>query len=462
MEKQTRHRINVVLLGWILPFLFTTIVSGQENGQRRPDRSKRAVDSIRKKDSIERLTQTVFWRSDSSRRWDSAGRRWDSTGRRWDSTGRRWDSTGRRWDSAGRRSDSGRARGGLISSLFADSNSLTTSDYQLQVEKTFLSLNNIENNSQLGPAVKNTQDKLTESTGVLAVLKDNVLNNNTALNLKNLQVFKTLLQNIQKDLRGERKYLDSNENKMVRLRSDLRQLISDTVLRQLMRNDSLRADFGTQLRDLRRAFLRTTRQVRESMTAINLLQTQTSSNLINTNQLLEDIDNLEQSSARRIFSKENNYLWEADTTELTEQKRQSFEKVYEGEKKAMGYYFSDNGYKTILLLFLGLLYYLWVFRNIKYLRTHKGDHTLTGNEFEYLKYGVIASALVVIFAIAPMFDLHAPAAYIETMQFFLLCAVTYLMYKKWSGAIFRWWLGLALLFICFSLTSHTIEPGSLR
>lgn len=350
----------------------------------------------------------------------------------------------------------------MISSLFADSNILTTSDYQLQIEKTFLAVNNIENNSHLGPAVTNIQRELQENTSALAVLKDNVVNNNTALNLKNLQVFKTLLQNIQKELRNNRKLLDSNENKMIRLRSDLRQLITDTVLRQVMRTDSLRQEFGPQLRDLRRSFVGTTRQVRESLTAINFLQTQTSSNSIVTNQLLEAIANLEASSAKRIFSKEYNYLWEADTTVITEQTKRSVERVYEGEKKAISYYFMDNWYKTVLLLFMGFLFYLWANRNIRYLRSKKGDHQLSGNEFEYLKYGVIPSALVVVFCIAPVFDLYAPAAYIETMQFLLLCVVTYLMYRKWPGKIFTRWMGLGILFLCFSLTGHTIEPGFLQ
>jgi potassium efflux system protein len=454
-------------LAILLLIMFMSIsIFAQETPQKEPGRNNREADSLRKQDprrraggdqrrqpdSLSRKTDEVFWRSDSSRRRDSSFRRYDSSYRR-------YDSSNRRFDTSFRRSDSGRARGGMISSLFADSNTLTTSDYQLQIEKTFLALNNIENNSHLGPAITNIQNELGESTTVLAVLKDNVFNNNTALNLKSLQVFKTLLQNIQKDLRNNRKLLDSNENKMVKLRSDLRQLITDTVLRQVMRTDSLRTLFGSQLRDMRRSFVGTTRQVRESLTAINFLQTQTSSNSISTNQLLEAISNLETSSAKRIFSKEYNYLWEGDTTVLTEQKKQSVEKVYNGEKKAISYYFTDNGYKTFLLLFMGLLFYLWANRNIRYLRANKGDHQLSGNNFEYLKYGVIPSALVVIFCIAPVFDLHAPAAYIETMQFLLLCVVTYLMFKKWSGRIFARWMGLCILFLSFSLTGHTIEPG---
>ncbi|HTE24700.1 mechanosensitive ion channel domain-containing protein [Flavitalea sp.] len=462
MKKRYGQLVTLFLIMFLTGDLFA-----QETPERGSERNNRRVDSLkrqdpkrrspgdqnRQSDSVSRRDdQGIFWQSDSSRRRDSSYRRRDS------SSGR-FDSSYRRNDSSFRRSDSGRARGGMLNSLFADSNTLTTSDYQLQIEKTFLALNNIENNGHLGPAITNIQKDLTESTNVLAVLKDNVRNNNNALNLKNLQVFKTLLQNIQQDLRKDRKLLDSNENKMVRLRSDLRQLITDTILRQVMRNDTLRDSFGTQLRDLRRAFVSTTRQVRESLTAINFLQTQTSSNSISTNQLLENITNLEASSAKRIFSKEYNYLWEADTTVLTEQTKQSFEKVYEGEKKAMNYYFTDNGYKTFLLLFMGLLFCLWLNRNIRYLRAHKDDHHLTGNEFEYLKFGVIPSALVVVFSIAPVFDLHAPSTYIETMQFLLLCVVTYLMYKKWSGRVFTRWLGLGILFICFTLTGHAIEPG---
>jgi potassium-dependent mechanosensitive channel len=433
--------------GYVLLLMMIMCFATETYAQQKPTGKERKPG-----DTSRRTRDSTFWGGTPFGRGDSALRRGDSSLR-----GR--DSVWRGRDSSFRRGDSSRGRGGLISSLFADSNTLTTSDYQLQIEKTFLALNNIENNSHLGPAVSNLQKKLLESTKVLTVLKENITDNNKALNIKNLQVFRTLLQNIQKDLRTDRNFLDSNENKLTRLRSDLRSLITDTVLRQVMRNDTLRAQFGTQLRDLRRSFIGSTRQVRESLTSINLLQTQTSSNSINTNQLLEDIANLLASSARRIFSKEYSYLWEKDTTVLTQQTRDSFDRMYQGERKAIDYYFSDNGYKTVLLLIIGLVFFFWVNRNFKYLRLHREDHELTVDEFQYLRFGVAPAALVVIFSVAPVFDLHAPAAYIEAMQFFLLCVVTYLMYKKWSRKIFVSWLVLALLFLCFSFTGHIIEPG---
>jgi potassium-dependent mechanosensitive channel len=456
MQKFARRSSFWLFIIFVVHVQFLAAQEGNRS-QRDTNRQKGAPGNTRSRagagsDTASRSGTWFYQRGDSS------SRRGDSSSRNRDSSFRRGDSSYRRGDSSYRRGDSSRMRGGVMSSLFADSNTLTSSDYQLQIEKTFLSLQNIENNSHLGPAVANLTKGLRDGTSVLAVLKDNVVNNKTALNLKNLQVFKTLLGNIKDDLKDDRKFLDSNENKLLRLRSELRNLITDTILRQLTRNDSLRSEFGTQLRDLRRSFVQTTRQVRESLNTINLLQTQTSSNSISTNQLLEDISNLVASSAKRIFSKEYNYMWERDTTVLSEQARQSFTKVYEGERKAISYYFSDNGYKTILLLIIGLLFYLWVNRNMRYLKQHESDHKLEATDFEYLRISVLPSALIVIFAIAPIFDLHAPSAYIEAMQFMLLCVVTYMMYKRRKGKSFWIWVALAVLYLSFSLTSHTVEP----
>ncbi|HUP13182.1 MAG TPA: hypothetical protein VM187_13235, partial [Niastella sp.] len=74
-----------------------------------------------------------------------------------------------------------RGRANMLNSLFADSNKLTSSDYQLQIEKTYLILNNVRNKSDLGLPVKMIKQKLVDTDSMLAVLKDNVLNNSAAL-----------------------------------------------------------------------------------------------------------------------------------------------------------------------------------------------------------------------------------------------------------------------------------------
>ena len=263
-------------------------------------------------------------------------------------------------DSARQQSDSSRPRRGGMSSLFADSAKLTSSDYQLQIEKTYVILDNIENKSELGLAINEIKGKLADNDSVLAVLKDNVLNNSRALNLRNLQVFRTLLLNLQRDGKDNREILDSTEHKLDGLRNSMKTLIADTVLRQLLRDSVLRQQFSAPLKDMRENWRSSTRHLRESMATINLLQTKNSSNAITTAQLLEKVNTLLNTSAARIFGKEYNYLWEKDTSDLSESARSSFGKAYEGEKKALRYYFKDSGNKRFFLLLIGLLFFFWI------------------------------------------------------------------------------------------------------
>ena len=65
------------------------------------------------------------------------------------------DSIRQQPDSMQQKSDTARMRRGrLLAALFADSAKLTTNDYQLQIEKTYLILNNVVNKSELGLPVK--------------------------------------------------------------------------------------------------------------------------------------------------------------------------------------------------------------------------------------------------------------------------------------------------------------------
>lgn len=357
--------------------------------------------------------------------------------------------------------DSTRTRrgGGGMSAIFADSAVLTSSDYQLKIENTYVVLDNIDNKSELGIGIDLIVAKLADSDSVLSVLKDNVLNNSQVLNLRNLQVFRTLLQNIQTDLRAHRKLLDSSETKLNNLRNNLVTLRSDTVLRQLMRDSLLRIQFAPQLKDMREAWRSSTRHLRESLATINLLQTHTSANAITTSKLLDKVNNLLNTSATRIFGKEYNYLWEKDTLDVSAATRSSFYKAVRGERKALDYYFKDSGNKRLFLLLIGILFFIWIFRSIRALRRLNGMGAIREMEFEYLPSGYIVSSFVIMFSIAPLFDLHAPSAYIESMQFLLLIILTIICWKKWPRRLFVYWIVMVLLYIFFSFAHHIIDPS---
>ncbi|HEX6428784.1 MAG TPA: hypothetical protein VF008_13910, partial [Niastella sp.] len=247
------------------------------------------------------------------------------------------DSTRQQPDSTRKQPDSVRRRGNALRELFADSAKLTTSDFQLQIEKTYLILNNVSNKSELGLQVKMIKEKLADTDSMLAVLKDNVLNNSAALNLRNLQVFRTLLLNIQLVCKEDRQMLDSTENRLIELRNSAKTLVGDTIIRQVWRDSVLKQQFLPQLKGMRELFRGSTKKLKDALASINHLQTQVSSNAVTTAQLLDKVTTLLSTSATRIFGKEHNYLWEKDTTSLSASARNSLGKAYDGERKALRY-----------------------------------------------------------------------------------------------------------------------------
>jgi potassium efflux system protein len=351
-------------------------------------------------------------------------------------------------------------KGGGMASLFSDSAKLTSSDYQLQIENTYMVLNNIDNKSELGLGITNIRTKLKDVDTILFVLKDNILNNSGALNLRNLQVFRTLLQNIQTDLKEHRKLLDSTDTRLTSLKGSMKKLRADTVLRQLMQDSALRQKFTVQLKEMRDTWRTSSTKLRKSAATINRLQTRTSSSTIITVQLLEKVNALLTTSAIRIFGKEYNYLWEKDTNNLNAAStRSSFQKAYQGEKKALNYYFKDSGNKRLFLLIIGVLFFIWTFRNIRVLRRLKAMESIRKLNPTYLPTGYIISAFVIMFSIAPLFDLYAPSTYIESMQFVLMIILTIICWKKWPRKLFLYWIAMVILYICFSFTHHIADPG---
>lgn len=362
-------------------------------------------------------------------------------------------------DSLSKKRERGFRRSRDLAAIFSDSAKLTSSDYQIRIEKNYAILSMIKNKSDLGPRISNIQVKLADSDSALVVLKENILNNSQALGLRNLQMFRSLLNDIHKDIEKQRHVLDSAEATLSSLKNELKVMIKDTVIRSLMKDSVNRQLFAPQLKDMREAWKSGTSKLKESITLINLLQTHNSANAVTTAALLEKVNNLLLTSFSRVFSKEYNYLWEPIPHRSLDTLRKSHEKARNGEHKALNYYFKDSLNNRLFLLVIGLIFGIWLYRNIYRLKKSDTLDKIQYLEIEYLYPHFIASSFVVIFTLAPFFDLDAPSVYIESMQFLLILTLTFICFKKWPRNLFIYWLAMVVLYICFSFTHHILLPG---
>ncbi|MFT4023463.1 MAG: mechanosensitive ion channel [Flavihumibacter sp.] len=364
-----------------------------------------------------------------------------------------------RRDSIPGRFDSLRQRGRGFTSIFADSTKLDTADYQVAIERTFSTLMQIKEESEPGADIRRIAGKLADADSSLAVIKSSVDSNSAFLSLRHLELFKTLLMSIHEDVEDQRVRLDSADRQLHELQKNMRTLMGDSVLRLLMQDTGLRQTFNTQLKDMRTEWRQSIRQFRQSSNIVVRLKTHNSRNAILVSSLGNKVDDMLTSSLSRVFRQERSYLWNPAKGDDLQQLRQSYQKVYNSERKALRYYFRDSVNSRLFLLLIGAVFLAWNLRNIRSLQKAGETNILSSLSVEYLYPYYIASSFVLVFILAPLFDLQAPAVYIESMQFLLILTLTYIFWRRWPRTLFYNWLGILFLFVCFSFTHHTVLPG---
>lgn len=353
-----------------------------------------------------------------------------------------------------------RPRRPAIASLFSDSSQPSSSDYSLSIEKTYETLNTVNAGAALGHEVKMIATKLKDNDSAMNIVKENLSSYNNVLSLRNLQMYKILLADLQRDLVSWRNMLESVDKKITGLQQSMKAVIKDTLLMQLVRDSVARKPFQAQLTGLRQKWMTADSAVKINLAIVNRLLTRVSNNVIACSELSNQVNNELTKISADAFGKEINYLWQtAPQNKWGKEFQEALKKSYTGERKALNYYFKNSWGSRLLMLLTGLFFFWWVAKNFR--RIKKSGHLLllAGLELKYINRFSVWAALVVIFCLAPLFDLHPPAVYIETMQFLLMLSLTVLFWRRWPRRSFLHWCIIFFFFVLFSLTQYIISPA---
>lgn len=333
------------------------------------------------------------------------------------------------------------------STLFSDDNIPTRSDYLSQFEKVFQTLNKAPLVTGSFVKADDIQEHLNESDSALAILKEKFSStSDRTLNIRNLQMYNTLLDELDRNMNDYSVQLNSYDTKLEDLKKEIRDLRKDTLLRKVFRDSSLRLSFVPQLQQLRTKFKRADSLIRRSTAQINDLKAHTSANSIIVEELLYQADASLASVGSKAFGKERRYLWEQPTAR-TNMSRGAFQKSVNNEQQLAQYYFTNTRSKRFWLFLTGLAFFFWVWNNYRSLKKRKKLSAVDSFNFSYINHIPVIATLLLILNLAPIFDVHAPAIYIESTQFLLMILLTFAFYKRLPKDLFWGWCIFILLFL---------------
>ncbi|MFW0718311.1 mechanosensitive ion channel family protein [Pedobacter sp. N23S346] len=320
-------------------------------------------------------------------------------------------------------------------SILSDSATLTKGDYLMHLEKVFEAINKVPVTVGSFKKLKSMDAHLTQDEAALALLKSRLTQSDRNLNLHNLQMNETLLEELQSNNRDCLMDLDEYEKELRALKTQILNLRKDTVLIKVFTQPAMRIMFKDQFAELKKKRVITDSLIKSATASINTLHARTSSNLINIKELMYLTDSQLDAVSIKAFGKERRYLWES--VNVRANKSVGFRKFIRGEQEISGYYFVYTRSSRMVLLFVCTLFFLWVFFNFQSVKQRGRLETL--DDFTLISPQPYLITFIMIFSLAPIFDLRAPALYIEGVQVVLAILLSVYLRKKLGSKLFYYW-----------------------
>lgn len=330
-------------------------------------------------------------------------------------------------------------------SYLSDSTQLSRSDYLEHLDKVFTAINQVKVTTGSFYKLPLIGEHLTEDEEAIKLLKICLTQNKSSLNVQNLHMYQTLLEELEKNNVKCLEDLQQYDQKLNGIKTQILSFRKDTALLKVFKVDSLRLIFKDQLTELKNKKVIMDSLIKTNTALINKEQTRTSTNLINIRELKYITDNQLTSAGFSAFGKERRYLWES--ADKTANGSVGFKRFIDMERQISQYYFSYTQNARLLLLLLTGLFYFWVFFNYKSLIRRDKLSAVEPFQFNLIRPRPLLISVIFLFTLAPVFDLLAPALYIEAVHLISAVSLTALFYKRLPRAIFLKWCVFVILLI---------------
>ncbi|HLK30681.1 MAG TPA: hypothetical protein VKT28_19040, partial [Puia sp.] len=280
----------------------------------------------------------------------------------------------------------------------------------------------------------------------------NFSSNNNNLNLSRISYIQGVLDDMSDDLKDWQKSLLAYYTVLVGINTQMRSMLADSSLQTMPTDSTLKLLYIRQFNELKSRLHGTDTTMKKNLLKVDLLQSKVSNDYLDVVALQKQIKNLVKAYRKKAFSKEAGYLWEGPSTDTsTKTLSQILDRSVTRNNRVLSSYLPQNWDKYIFNIPIFLIFFLWVFINIKKIKKTNPDFLAT---LKYIQPFPLLASLVIMFIISPYLDLqHPPAVYVILLQFLLIITLTFLLSQKWPRPLFYFWLLFVASFIFFASKS---------
>ncbi|PZF74341.1 mechanosensitive ion channel family protein [Taibaiella soli] len=341
----------------------------------------------------------------------------------------------------------------------SDQAATSTDTLLKKVERMHTSLNRINNVSERGFDTRDIEKNLPQIQENLAIIQENLSQYSSVQNARNLQLYSVLVSDMQAQMNDWRTALFAYNRQVISMNEQIRSFVDDSMIQHIRKDTLFFHLYQSELSDIKSKWEKAIRSTASDLDKITKLQASVSNTYFASIELKNTIRRQIKKSQTETFGQEYPFIWEKEQANAAASVDQA--KVYEGQRKIVRYYFQRNGSDWWWFLIIGLMFFGWVANNFRAVKKAGGLSIAEQPELTYVSAFPLAAASVVVFNIAPFFDLNPPSVYVNMMQFLLLIGLSFVLWRSWQRKFFWYWLAIVAfyLFFAFSNVVTHISPA---
>ena len=329
-----------------------------------------------------------------------------------------------------------------------------------RTERIYSTLSKINSITKKGYDTRDIEVEMANIQVNLQNIRDNLSLYKDVLNVKSLEMFQVLLSDIQYDLDKFRLSLSVYNRDLVMMQKEVKSFVADSIPHVLASDSSYVNLYIDELKDLNDKRIQANKLITGNAFKINKLSSSVSKSYFDALELQDMVNDLLKKYSKKDFTNEYNYIWSKPKN--VDENETSFslaKKTFDGQRKILNYYLDRSWTDWFIIIAIGALFFWWVNKNFKQINKTKDAWLNASIQMEYLKTFPFLATLILIFILAPFFDLDSPSVYIDIIYILLLIVLTILFGKLWPKQLFMYWLAIAALFFIVYFTNISLIPN---
>jgi len=326
-----------------------------------------------------------------------------------------------------------------------------------KIESFTLSLNQFNSVLKRGFDTTTISDQLPTLEEDIVISKENIGLYGQRVNLRNLNVTRVLLTEIQRKLRVWQGQLFGYSTQLAAMNNDIQEMRHDSTLRNLPDDSTLKALYFQQIRDLIRKWRKADSVNRIALINIGSLQSRVAMRYLEVSELNDEVNYRIRNFGKEMFDRDDEWLWKMKPSRYHSSFGEVVSRSFERGKSILTFYLASSARTSVVILALCFFFYIWVRHNRDRIIRQQSNPDEVFSHAEFLARFPVLSSVVFGLVLGMFLYQYPPAAYTTLLGVLLFGLITELLWLKWPQVLHRFWVGIGILYIVNSFLNLLVE-----